>query len=91
MLNQALRGNAAPGPKDDGLSTSFGPASDNMHMQMKNNLPSPSLDIDKDTIAGFINPLRHRHFLGDHYHFRQNGLIGFGQIVNTADVLFGND
>ena len=58
-----------------------------MHMQMKNNLPSPSLDVDKNPIAGFINPLLHGHFPGNHDHFRQNGLIGCGQIVHTADCL----
>ena len=58
---------------------------------MKNNLPSPSLNINKDPVTGFINSLLQRHFLGDHYHFRQNGLIGVGQIVDTADVFFGNN
>ena len=32
-------------------------ALDEMHMQMKNNLPSPSFNINKDPITGFIGSL----------------------------------
>ncbi len=47
MQNQALRGNAALGQKMTVYQPVLVPATDQMHMQMKNNLPSPSLDINK--------------------------------------------
>ena len=45
------------------------PATDEMQMQMKNKLPSPSLNIDKDSIAGFVNSLLNGHLPGDHHQF----------------------
>jgi len=64
---------------------------DQMHMQVKNDLPPSPFYINKKTVAGFGNILPPGHFFTHHQHFRQDRPVGFGQIIDTSDVSFGHN
>jgi hypothetical protein len=59
-----------------------------MHVQVKDDLTSPPLDIDEKTIAAFRDRLPLGHLFGSRKHSRQDGQILGGEVIDAADMLF---
>ena len=64
------------------------PAPDQMHMQVKDDLPSPPLDIDKETITAFRYGISAGHLFGSREYFCQYGQFVGGEIIDAADMFF---
>jgi hypothetical protein len=60
-------------------------------MQVKNHLPAAFFNIKKKLVSGGIHILLLSHLSGCHDHFRQDGMVGFDEIVDAPDMPFGNN
>ncbi len=66
-------------------------ARNQVHMQVKNNLPAALFDIDKKPIAGFGDAMQLSHFFSGQQHFGDKRCIGFVEVIDTADMFFGHN
>jgi hypothetical protein len=67
------------------------PAAYKMQMQMKYHLPPSPFHIEEELITGLVNAMFSGHLLGHNYQLSEDFFIRIGKIVDTANMLFGNN
>jgi hypothetical protein len=60
-------------------------------MQVEDDLSAAAFDVEKQAVSGFVHTLGDGHVFCHEDHFRHNGVILCGHVIDAANVIAGYD